>query len=121
MGYRCGIVGRFRAYSKDYFRDEMNNPAMLELFGDIRGKRILDLGCGEGDNSRIMARKGAIVTGVDFSKKMIDFDKVHKIVIDKLIISYLIEGSDILINDLSEIEVGEKEPGHLYIKGKHKK
>ena len=58
---------------KDYFRDEMNNPAMLELFGDIRGKRILDLGCGEGDNSRIMARNGAKVTGVDFSKKMIDF------------------------------------------------
>lgn len=58
---------------KDYFRDEMNNPAMLELLGDIRGKRILDLGCGEGDNSRIMVRKGAKVTGVDFSKKMIDF------------------------------------------------
>lgn len=58
---------------KDYFRDEMNNPTMFELLGDIRGKRILDLGCGEGYNSRIMARKGAKVTGVDFSKKMIDF------------------------------------------------
>lgn len=56
---------------KDYFRDEMNNPAMFSLLGDIRKKKILDLGCGEGYNSRIMAKKGAKVTGVDFSKKMI--------------------------------------------------
>lgn len=56
---------------KDYFRDEMNNPAMFDLLGDIRKKKILDLGCGEGYNSRIMAGKGAKVTGVDFSKKMI--------------------------------------------------
>ena len=52
-------------------------------------------------------------------KEMIDFEKIHKIVIDKLTISYLIEGSDILINDLEEIEVEEKEPGHLFISGKH--
>lgn len=58
---------------KDYFRDEMNNPAMFALLGDICGKKILDLGCGEGYNSRIMARKGAKVIGVDFSKKMIAF------------------------------------------------
>ncbi|MFQ6061262.1 MAG: class I SAM-dependent methyltransferase [Thermoplasmata archaeon] len=58
---------------KDYYRDELNNPAFFELLGNIRGKRILDLGCGEGYNSRIMARKGARVVGIDFSQKMIDF------------------------------------------------
>jgi ubiquinone/menaquinone biosynthesis C-methylase UbiE len=56
---------------KDYYRDGMNNPAMFEMLGNIRAKKTLDLGCGEGYNSRIMARKGAKVTGVDFSKKMI--------------------------------------------------
>jgi len=56
---------------KDYFRDEMNNPTTFELLGDIRKKRVLDLGCGEGYNSRLMAQQGANVTGVDFSKKMI--------------------------------------------------
>jgi ubiquinone/menaquinone biosynthesis C-methylase UbiE len=56
---------------KDYFRDEMNNPAMFEMLGDISGKQILDLACGEGCNSRIMAKKGAHVTGVDFSRRMI--------------------------------------------------
>ena len=57
---------------KDYYRNELNNPAMFELLGEISGKRILDLGCGGGYNTRIMARKGAKVSGVDFSKKMID-------------------------------------------------
>ncbi|KYK36328.1 MAG: hypothetical protein AYK19_00880 [Theionarchaea archaeon DG-70-1] len=58
---------------KDYYRDELNNPAMFELLGDIRDKRILDVGCGEGYNTRIMAKKGAHVTGVDFSKEMIKY------------------------------------------------
>ncbi|UCD93192.1 MAG: class I SAM-dependent methyltransferase [Methanobacteriota archaeon] len=56
---------------KDYFRDHLNNPAMFEVLGDISGKKILDLACGEGYNSRMMAKKGADVTGVDFSEKMI--------------------------------------------------
>jgi len=71
---------------KDYSRDEVNNPAMFRMMGNIRGKRILDLGCGEGYNSRIMARKGAKVMGIDFSKKMIDFaireEKTKKLGID---------------------------------------
>ncbi len=54
-------------------------------------------------------------------KKFIDFEKIHKIIIDKLKIEYLIEGSDTLINNLTEIDVEEKEPGHLYITGKQKK
>jgi ubiquinone/menaquinone biosynthesis C-methylase UbiE len=57
---------------KDYFRDELNNPAMFEVLGDISGEKILDLACGEGYNSRIMTKKGAHVTGVDFSRKMIE-------------------------------------------------
>jgi len=57
---------------KDYYREEMNNPAFFNLVGNVRGKQILDLACGEGSNARILARKGAKVVGVDFSKKMIE-------------------------------------------------
>jgi len=56
---------------KDYFRDMMNGPAAFKLIGDVRGKHVLDLSCGEGSNARILAGKGAIVVGVDFSEKMI--------------------------------------------------
>jgi ubiquinone/menaquinone biosynthesis C-methylase UbiE len=57
---------------KDFYREEMNNPAFFNLVGNVRGKQVLDLACGEGSNARILAKKGARVVGVDFSKKMIE-------------------------------------------------
>jgi ubiquinone/menaquinone biosynthesis C-methylase UbiE len=57
---------------KDYYRDELNNPATFKLIGDVRGRLVLDLACGEGYNTRILARKGTKVTGVDFSEKLIE-------------------------------------------------
>jgi len=56
---------------KDYYRDELNNPATFRLIGDVRGRLVLDLACGEGYNTRILAKKGAKVTGVDFSEKLV--------------------------------------------------
>jgi 2-polyprenyl-3-methyl-5-hydroxy-6-metoxy-1,4-benzoquinol methylase len=38
-----------------------------EILGDVRGKRLLDVGCGLGENSLLFARWGAQVTGVDIS------------------------------------------------------
>jgi ubiquinone/menaquinone biosynthesis C-methylase UbiE len=55
----------------DYYRGEMNNPATFRMIGDIRGKHVLDLACGEGYNTRILAKRGARVIGVDFSEEMI--------------------------------------------------
>ncbi|UCG44760.1 MAG: methyltransferase domain-containing protein [Candidatus Bathyarchaeota archaeon] len=60
---------------KDYNRTGVNNPATFKLIGEIRGKRVLDLACGEGFNTRILARKGGEVTGVDFSEKLITYAK----------------------------------------------
>jgi ubiquinone/menaquinone biosynthesis C-methylase UbiE len=56
---------------KDYFRGYLNNPAVFKLIGNIRGKRVLDLACGEGRNTRILAQKGTTVTGIDLSPAMI--------------------------------------------------
>ena len=39
----------------------------LELVGDVRGKRLLDMGCGDGAEMLEWARAGAVVTGVDNS------------------------------------------------------
>jgi len=56
---------------KDYYRDEMNNPAAFRLIGNVKSKVILDLACGEGYNTRLLARKGARVVGVDLSESLI--------------------------------------------------
>lgn len=57
---------------KDHDRDGLNNPATFKLIGNIKGLTVLDLCCGEGYNTRILARKGARVTGIDFSPKQIE-------------------------------------------------
>jgi ubiquinone/menaquinone biosynthesis C-methylase UbiE len=56
---------------KDYFRNEMNGPATFRIIGKVKNKTVLDLSCGEGYNTRMLARKGARVVGVDFSREMI--------------------------------------------------
>ncbi len=48
----------------------------LKLFGKIKDKKLLDLGCGGGQTSIFFAEQGAIVTGVDFSKRQIDFARI---------------------------------------------
>jgi ubiquinone/menaquinone biosynthesis C-methylase UbiE len=60
---------------KDYSRDFVNNPAAFRLIGNVRNKAVLDMACGEGYNTRILARKGAIVTGIDSSEKLLDSAK----------------------------------------------
>lgn len=49
----------------DFAHRELLNPAIFELLGDPQGRRILDAGCGQGYLSRMLARRGAHVTGVE--------------------------------------------------------
>jgi 2-polyprenyl-3-methyl-5-hydroxy-6-metoxy-1,4-benzoquinol methylase len=39
---------------------------------DFRGKRVIELGCGTGINTILMARRGAKVTFLDFSREALD-------------------------------------------------
>ena len=47
-------------------------PHTLKLLGHVNGKSILDLGCGEGGYARILSKKGAVVTAIDGSAKLIE-------------------------------------------------
>lgn len=46
-------------------------PAMLELAGDVAGRRILDAGCGSAPLSVALRDRGAVVTGIDASAGML--------------------------------------------------
>jgi ubiquinone/menaquinone biosynthesis C-methylase UbiE len=56
----------------DGYRELINNPSIFEMIGAVAGKNILDAGCGEGYNTRKLARMGARMTGIDISSKMLE-------------------------------------------------
>ena len=56
----------------DHNRVHVLDPATLTVLGDVKGKRILDMGCGEGRFSRMLAERGASLTGIDLSSRMIE-------------------------------------------------
>ena len=47
-------------------------PAILKLIGDVKGKKVLELGCGNGFWLKLLDSKGAKCIGVDKSKNQID-------------------------------------------------
>src|SRR6056297_3135934 len=57
---------------EDTYREEFNNPAFMRFVGKLEGRKTLDLGCGEGYNTRLFAKNGAKMTGIDISRKMIE-------------------------------------------------
>jgi SAM-dependent methyltransferase len=51
----------------DVCRDAQNTPAFMAILPDIAGKTGLDVGCGEGHNTRLLAARGARMFAVDVS------------------------------------------------------
>ena len=58
--------------SGDTYHDKVVHPNLLRILGDIKGKQVLDLACGQGIFSRLLADKGANVIGVDLGKELIE-------------------------------------------------
>jgi ubiquinone/menaquinone biosynthesis C-methylase UbiE len=66
-------------------------PAMVDLAGDVNGRRILDAGCGSGPLSAALRAKGAIMTGFDASPAMVGLARQR-----------LGEDADLHVADLSQ-------------------
>lgn len=59
----------------DFVKRHLLNPVMLRLLGDVRGRRVLDAGCGQGYFSRMLAERGAEVTGVEPAEALIAYSR----------------------------------------------
>jgi SAM-dependent methyltransferase len=64
------ILQRYRHPGKLYQKEYC-----FGLLGDVRGRTILDVGCGGGEDAMILARLGAQVTGLDVSPGAIELAK----------------------------------------------
>jgi ubiquinone/menaquinone biosynthesis C-methylase UbiE len=55
----------------DVYRDYLNTPAFLEMLPQVSGLSGLDVGCGEGHNTRLLAKRGARMAALDISEVFI--------------------------------------------------
>lgn len=56
---------------------ELIQPAVQQLLEPVRGERILELACGNGEFARQMASVGVRVLATDFSTKMLEHARLH--------------------------------------------
>lgn len=52
----------------DIYRDYLNTPAFFDILPSIKDLHGIDIGCGEGYNTRLLSQKGAILNAIDISE-----------------------------------------------------
>jgi SAM-dependent methyltransferase len=86
-----------------YVTPSPNTPYGLEyafyLLGDVRGKTVLDLGCGTGETLIPLIKRGARVIGIDISPELIDLAR-------RRVASYGLENQNVEVRVGSAYETG---------------
>ena len=62
----------------DLWHRELIDPPLIELVGDVRGRTVLDLACGNGYLARRFARAGANVVGADASGPIVGLARARE-------------------------------------------
>jgi len=67
------IAEQYQQAKAQPWRLRTETHSFLKLIGDVKGKRVLDVACGEGHFTRMLrAADAAEVVGIDISERMID-------------------------------------------------
>jgi ubiquinone/menaquinone biosynthesis C-methylase UbiE len=70
------IAQRYKESKLQPWRTHIERYTLLRLIGDLTGKTVIDLACGEGYYTRLLRQRGAArVVGVDLSHGMIELAK----------------------------------------------
>jgi ubiquinone/menaquinone biosynthesis C-methylase UbiE len=80
---KADLVGEWQAFSAEWIarcetradaaREGLLDDWMLQLVGNVEGLTVIDLGCGEGRFSRMLAARGARIVGVDLQPSFIAY------------------------------------------------
>jgi len=118
---------KHRGKGKNFFNSYVEMPTTLSFLKNVKGKKVLDIGCGSGIYAKILKRRGAKVTGVDISKtllriaekevKGVDFHyaSIHKLPFKKN--SFDIALSALMLNYVGNWDKAFKEVNRVLKKG----
>lgn len=116
----------------DLWHRALIDPTFLRVVGDVRGLRVLDLGCGNGYLARRYARSGASVVGVDASAPIVDRARAREAreplgityhVADAALLPFLgdssfdLVASNMALMDIEDAEGAIREIGRILVPG----
>jgi SAM-dependent methyltransferase len=69
----------YRRAKEQPWRTRVEAHSMMQLIGDVRGKRVVDMACGEGFFTRKLKQAGAArAVGIDVSQEMVRLARLHE-------------------------------------------
>lgn len=82
MAGGADLTGEWAAFAREWIdrmarrgdaaREGLLDDSMLDVLGDVAGHAVIDLGCGEGRFSRMLAARGGRTLGVDLQPTFIE-------------------------------------------------
>ena len=78
MSLKEQLHAQWVKHAQDWIQEDqvmrigMLDSWMLEALGNVAGRQVLDIGCGEGRFSRLLAGLGADVTGIDLTEDLVE-------------------------------------------------
>ena len=99
----------------DVYRDLVNTPAFFAMLPDVTGRRCLDLGCGEGHNTRLLADRGARVIALDHAETFVGHAAgiahggIRYLVGDGAVLPFAAGTFDVVTAFMSLMDVGDPE------------
>jgi SAM-dependent methyltransferase len=78
FGNYDGVAAEYQRAKQEPWRRWVEGFTLFELLGDVAGKDVLDLACGEGFYSRQLRLRRAAVVGVDLSPQMIRLARLEE-------------------------------------------
>lgn len=73
------IAEQYKQAKEQPWRARIETYSLMKLIGDVRGKKVIDIACGEGYVTRKLRQAGAReVVGVDIAERMIDLARAQE-------------------------------------------
>lgn len=73
------IAEQYQQATTEPWRERLETYSFLKHIGNVTGKNVLDVACGEGHYTRLLGKAGAArVVGIDISDRMIALARAHE-------------------------------------------